>query len=226
MSGGAQQQERLASAPHRRRLQIRFVADADPGPDHDFVDTGPVAISAKVRSSRPGALLRCYPLARAGAGRPSGGGRHPEGASACHRHGQRTGAQGSSGCRTCRLQFLRRVASRCKWKHRYYWQSMEMLAFGQRQKPRHSNAARYVDALVELGYVVDIHVPSVAGGRHKRYLTVAARPLTVPARRSKTLPQKRCNSRFAELKKIRTKFQPTTSYEQSSVMGCERDSNT
>ena len=60
----------------------------------------------------------------------------------------------------------------CKWKHRYYWQSMEMLSFISRQEPSHSNVARYVDVLVELGYLVDIHVPSETGGRHKRYLTV------------------------------------------------------
>ena len=45
-----------------------------------------------------------------------------------------------------------------------------------RQNPRHSNAARYVDRLVELGYLVDIHLPSTTGGRHKRYLTVACTP--------------------------------------------------
>ncbi len=50
---------------------------------------------------------------------------------------------------------------------------MEMLAFASSQNPKHSNAARYVDDAVELGYLVDIYVPSVVGGRHKRYLTVA-----------------------------------------------------
>src|SRR5262249_52861756 len=64
------------------------------------------------------------------------------------------------------------VASRCKWKHRYYWQSMEMLSFITSQNPGHSNAARYVDQLVHRGYLADIYVPSETGGRNKRYLTV------------------------------------------------------
>jgi hypothetical protein len=64
------------------------------------------------------------------------------------------------------------VATRSKWKHRYYWQSMEILSFITSQNPESSNAARYVDQGVELGYLVDIYVPSETGGRHKRYLTV------------------------------------------------------
>ena len=79
------------------------------------------------------------------------------------------------------------VASRCKWRHRYFWQSMQILSFISAQDPAHSNVARYVDRLVELGYLVDIYVPSPSGGRHRRYLTVACQ-LTVLGKRSTTLP--------------------------------------
>src|SRR5262249_40703541 len=62
--------------------------------------------------------------------------------------------------------------SRTKWKHRYYWQSMEVLSFIAGQSASNNNVARYVDQAVELGYLAEIYVPSGIGGRAKRYLTV------------------------------------------------------
>jgi hypothetical protein len=142
-------------------LGPHFGAPTDPGLGHDFVEAGPVAISTKViRADRE----RFYDAIRS---------QGPEQARRRAIDMAKERARRDKRLSSMAFRVFDAIASWSKWKHRYCWQSMEVLAFASSQSPEHSNVARYVDRLVELGYVVDIQVPSVTGGRHKRYLTVA-----------------------------------------------------
>jgi hypothetical protein len=156
-----------------RGLRSRVVLDADPGPDLDFVDMGPVAISAKVRSED---RERFYAAIRS-QGPEQVDHAEAEGGSLKVRRRAidmaKERARMDPRLSDAAFRFFEAAASRCKWRHRYYHQSMDMLSFIASKKPGHGNAARYVDGPVQLGYLVDIHVPSETGGRHKRYLTVA-----------------------------------------------------
>ena len=160
--------QRIGGSP-----RSNVVLDADPGPDDDFVDTGPVAISGRVK---PEDRERFYAAIRSQGPQQVD---HPDAEGGNLKVRRRAIDMAKERARNdprvsdIAFRFFDAVASRCKWKHRYYYQSMEMLSFIASKNPRHSNAARYIDGLVELGYLVDIHVPSATGGRHKRYLTVA-----------------------------------------------------
>ena len=102
-----------------------------------------------------------------------------------------------------------------------------MLAFISGQNPKHSNAARYVDDAVELGYLVDIYVPSGVGGRHKRYLTVAC---TAADRTGQTLDDIASEARQHKVRGAEENqdedYGQRRPYEQSSAQGCERNGNT
>jgi hypothetical protein len=142
-------------------LGPHFGGPSDPGLAHDFVEAGPVAISTKVnRADRE----RFYDAIRS---------QGPEQVRRRAIDMAKERARRDKRLSSTPFRVFDAIASWSKWKHRYCWQSMEVLAFASSQSPEHSNVARYVDRLVELGYVVDIQVPSVTGGRHKRYLTVA-----------------------------------------------------
>jgi hypothetical protein len=155
-----------------RNSGVGVALDADPGLGHDFVENGPVAISGKVS---PADRDRFYAAIRSQGPEQVD---NPEGDKRPFKVRQRAIDMAKERARRDKrvshlaFRVFDAVASRCKWKHRYYWQSMEMLSFITSQNPDHSNAARYVDQLVHLGYLADIYVPSEIGGRNKRYLTV------------------------------------------------------
>jgi hypothetical protein len=158
--------------PVSEGYRSRIVLDTDPGLDHDFVDTGPVAISTRAKAED---RERFYAAVRSQGPEQVD---HPEGEGRVLKVRRRAidmareRARKDSRISDAAFRFFDAVASRCKWKNRYCHQSMDMLSFSAGKNPRHSNGARYVDGLVELGYLVDIHIPNAAGGRHKRYLTV------------------------------------------------------
>jgi hypothetical protein len=150
------------------------VLDRDPGPDHDFIGLGPVAISAKVG---PVDRERFYKAIRSQGPEEIP---HPndEAGKTSFNVRRRAIDMAKERARMDRrlshaaFRVFEAVASRCKWKHRYLWLSMEMLSYLAAQNPGNNNVARYVDQAVALGYVADIYVASQWGGRPKRYLTV------------------------------------------------------
>ena len=174
MTGGPDRKDRHGIGGNRGPM---FVADDDPGPADDFCDTGPLAWSSQVA---PADRERFYVAIRSQG--PEQVGDANDGSKRVQHVRKRAIDMAKERARRDRrlssmaFRVFDLVASRSKWKHRYYWQSMEMLAFASSQNPKHSNVSRYVDNAVELGYLVDIYVPSVAGGRHKRYLTVPCTP--------------------------------------------------
>ena len=109
-------------------LGPRFVADADPGLGFDFVDNGPVAISAKVS---PADRERFYAAIR------SQGPEEVETVDDKRPLKVRRRAIDMATERARRdkrlsgkaFRVFHAVASRSKWKHRYYHQSTEMLSF-------------------------------------------------------------------------------------------------
>jgi hypothetical protein len=174
MTGGPDRKDRHGIGANRGPM---LVADTDPGPADDFCDTGPLAWSSQVA---PADRERFYVAIRS-QGPEQVGDANDDSKRVQHVRRRAIDMAKERARRDRRLSGMAfrvfdLVASRSKWRHRYYWQSMEMLAFASSQNPKHSNVARYVDDAVELGYLVEIYVPSLAGGRHKRYLTVPCTP--------------------------------------------------
>jgi hypothetical protein len=166
MSGGANTGNGTDRHGIGGNLGPRFVADADPGLADDFTDTGPVAWSPNVD---PADRERFYAAIRSqGPEQVEIAGK--DGSNRIQHVRRRAIDMATERARRDKrlsgtaFRFFHAVASRSKWRHRYYWQSTEMLAFISSQDPKHSNAARYVNDAVELGYVVDIYVPSETGG--------------------------------------------------------------
>src|SRR5262249_197082 len=136
------------------------VLDEDPGPDHDFVGLGPILISSKVN---PTDRERFYEAIRSQGPEESP---HPndQGSNRPFMVRKRAIDMAKERARMDKrvsptaFRVFDAIASRCKWKHRYYWQSMEMLSFIAAQSPGSNNIARYIDQLVAFGYLADIYV--------------------------------------------------------------------